>query len=86
MTTPQQEGRCTACGALLDLEEQLEESGLCSLCEDERAAEEHHDECDCEACDRARSRFAAEMRRREALHCGGLSSFGREVLGWVSED
>jgi hypothetical protein len=55
-----------------DVEAQLEDDD----------AEGHDEACTCSACDRARSRYARQAREREAATCGGISDFGREVLGW----
>jgi hypothetical protein len=63
----------------------LDEGELCERCADERAADEHDESCDCERCAREAARYQRLLRERAALHVGGLSSFGREVLGWVSE-
>jgi len=63
----------------------LDEGELCERCADERAADEHDDECDCERCARENSRYQRLRREREALHCGGISDFGRDVLGWLGE-
>lgn len=74
--------RCRSCGAPLAPFEHAEGPAYCDECEDDCAADEHGESCDCGACDRVRSRYARQAREREAATCGGISDFGREVLGW----
>lgn len=80
--------RCAGCGRPGG-EGELDRDGLCVECADEACAEAHEQEhappCWCEVCERVRARAANEARKREAralAELGGLSAFGREVLGW----
>jgi hypothetical protein len=73
------------CGALLP----EDESVLCVECEDDAIADAHgmlYDDCACDSCRAVHQRERADELRREAQHAGGISSFGREVLGWVHDE
>jgi hypothetical protein len=43
---------------------------------------DHAEACTCSACDRVRAHYERQAREREAAACGGISDFGRDVLGW----
>lgn len=46
------------------------------------AAEDHPEGCRCEACGWLDAHYRARGDARAALAEGGLSAYGREVLGW----
>jgi hypothetical protein len=80
--------RCSFCGKPVDARE-LDQRGHCDTCADDLVADEHaglYGDCDCASCSSVRGRERACEQRREAQHAGGISSFGREVLGWVHDE
>lgn len=67
---------CKSCGSA----PAIEDEPLCLSCAIERDADDHHSECDCDACWRRAHASTSAVRPR------GISRFGREVLGWCDEE
>lgn len=63
----------------------LESEPVCLDCALERDADDHDSWCDCDVCWRRRHDATSVVRPRssETVARGGLSQFGREVLGWA---